>query len=283
MQKLLFLISLVLTTAHSYSQRNPTKLYGTVIIDTNLSMKATEVTIQEWMCFIANNNFDATLFPDSNKISTTTKILFNDLRKTKNFQYLKLSDNSGLKRKYFGAKDVQASKGFKDLIKNDTTYFSLNMPATGLTYNQAILFCKWKEDLINSSQKTKIKVDLPSVEVYLRVITNKDSLNDKKCAQFNSINCKCISETKKDYNKSQGKYLLRSDSYWPTELGLYNLQGNAAEMTNIEGVAMGGSFRHYAKESFSDRRQYYSSAQDWLGFRYIVTLRLTNTAQVLKE
>jgi hypothetical protein len=135
------------------------------------------------------------------------------------------------------------------------------------------LFCQWKENLINSSQATKITVSLPSVDIYKRVITNKDSLNSKNCAQYNSINCNCISESKKDHNKFQGKSLLRADSYWPTELGLFNLQGNAAEMTNIEGIAMGGSFRHYAKESFSDKTQQYSTPEDWLGFRYIITLR----------
>jgi hypothetical protein len=44
-------------------------------------------------------------------------------------------------------------------------------------------------------------------------------------------------------------------------------------MTNEEGIAMGGSFRHFARESFSDKIQEYSKAEDWLGFRYIVTVR----------
>jgi formylglycine-generating enzyme required for sulfatase activity len=272
MRNLLLILLTILTTANSNSQRNPTKLSGTVIIDTNISMKQTEVTIQEWMSFIANNNFNAALFPDSNKISTTAKFLFNDLRRTKGFQYLKISDNSRLKRRLFGAKYVEGSKGFKDIIKNDTNYFSLTIPVTGVTYNQAVMFCQWKEDHINASQATKIKVSLPSVDIYKRVITNKDSLNDKKCAQFNSIHCKCVRETKKELEKLQGTTLVRADSYWPTALGLFNLQGNAAEMTNIQGVAMGGSFRHYAIESYSDRMQQYSSAEDWLGFRYIVTL-----------
>lgn len=73
-------------------------------------------------------------------------------------------------------------------------------------------------------------------------------------------------------NSSQGQSLLRVDSYWPTSLGLYGIQGNAAEMTSSKGIAMGGSFRHYAYQSASSEVQNYSDAGDWLGFRYVVTL-----------
>ena len=72
---------------------------------------------------------------------------------------------------------------------------------------------------------------------------------------------------------SAGLYLVRVDAYWPSDLGLYNLQGNAAEMTSTEGIAMGGSFSHYAIQSFNDQKQQYSKAENWLGFRYTVTLR----------
>jgi len=37
--------------------------------------------------------------------------------------------------------------------------------------------------------------------------------------------------------------------------------------------AMGGSFRQYASECTSDHEQSYSGPQDWVGFRYVVTIR----------
>jgi formylglycine-generating enzyme required for sulfatase activity len=274
MRKYLLLLSLLIgTVTNSYSQKNATKIYGTVLIDNNISMKMTEVTIQEWMCFIVDNNFDSLLFPDNAKISVTTKLLFDDLRKTKDFEYLKLIDYSGTMKRNFGAKGIQVSKNFKKLVENDTNYFSINIPVTGITYKQAQQFCEWKENLINTSQARKVNISLPSIDTYKKVITNKDSLNSKKCAMFNSMNCNCLTDRNKKDNKSQGKSLLRADNYWPTELGLYNLQGNASEMTNVLGIALGGSFRHYARQSFSDTKQEYSSAEDWLGFRYLITLR----------
>src|SRR4051812_8590594 len=103
MRKYLLLLSLLIgTVTNSYSQKNATKIYGTVLIDNNISMKMTEVTIQEWMCFIVDNNFDSLLFPDNAKISVTTKLLFDDLRKTKDFEYLKLIDYSGTMKRNFG-------------------------------------------------------------------------------------------------------------------------------------------------------------------------------------
>ena len=50
-------------------------------------------------------------------------------------------------------------------------------------------------------------------------------------------------------------------------------QGNASEMTNIKGIAKGGSFRHYAIDSRKDRQQEYKDAEDWLGFRYMITVQ----------
>lgn len=272
MRKVILLISFFTGTI-TYSQSNPTKIYGTVAIDNNVSMKVTEVTIQEWMCFIVNNGFNTSLFPDSNKVSPSTRLLFNDLSRTKDFEYLKVIDHKGRMKENFGAKSVEATKSLRGLIGNNSDYISINKPITGISYQQAKQFCRWKEGLINASQVIQFNISLPSVDIYKNVITDKDSLNQKKCAQFNSMNCNCESQRNSKDDKFRGKALLRVDSYWPTELGLYNLQGNAAEMTNEEGIAMGGSFKHNARQSYRDTKQQYSSSADWLGFRYVVTIK----------
>ncbi len=48
-------------------------------------------------------------------------------------------------------------------------------------------------------------------------------------------------------------------------------------MTSTEGVAMGGSFRHTARESYNDKQQIYSKAEEWLSFRYIVQSKYINS------
>ena len=277
--KNLFLISfLSLAITYSFAQKHPTIIIGTVPIDENVSMKQTEVTIEEWMDFIINNNFDSSLFPEPKGISPSVKILFEDLMKGKDFEYLQIVDSRNIFKQVYGNKRVEPSKKFKDLQNKDTNYFSLKIPITGITFEQASKYCEWKENIINQNRKVQIKISLPSIDIYKKVITNIDSICRKKCDTCNKpfINCKlpkCPLKEKEKIITTEGQGVIRVDAYWPNKFNLYCLQGNAAEMTSTKGIAMGGSFRQYARESYNDQTQPYSKAEDWIGFRYIVTLR----------
>lgn len=266
------LLFFFLSTAfvNCFSQNNVTTILGTKPLDDNILMSVKEVTIKEWMEFIVNNEFDSSLFPVNNSISESARILFDDLKRGKDFDYLKIVKNYGKRKSNFGSKGVKESKKTKQRAKNDTNYFTIFMPITGITFRQAQKFCSWKENLINTSINIKVTISLPSISVYKQLISNKDSINIKKCPliNYNSMNCNCLNI--KNQKNIPGKGPCKVDYYWPNSLGLYNLQGNVSEMTNKEGIAMGGSFRHFARESYNDKSQTYSKAEDWLGFRYIV-------------
>ena len=272
MNRVLFVFFLVgIVAANGFAQRKLPLVYGTAKIDNETFMAVTEVTLKDWMGFVANSNFDESLFPDSKCISHTTELLFNDLRKQHDFEYLKMSDNPR-HRGDFGLKDIAEGKDFKKLADADPFYFSLKLPVTGITFEQAQRFCKWKEACINSNRGTDIMVSLPSADLYKKLITDRDSLNKNcDCALFNYSTAKNVHLEKDKNSVSQGRALVLAASYMPTDLGLYGLQGNAAEMTDVYGIAMGGSFKQTARESYSDRVQKYSKAEDWLGFRYVVT------------
>lgn len=274
MQKIFLIIVLFCwTVPNLFGQKNPTRIYGTVPIDNVSSMDATEVTVNEWILFIINNNFREDYFPDPLAISTSARLLFEDLKKQKNFEYIEMVANSRVLAESYGSKGFRVTKKFRDLIKSDTNYFSLNIPVVGISFEQAKAFCAWREQVVNTTRAIKLNITLPTIEVYEKVIENKDSINTKNCYLQNSLNCYCLEAPKTKDLKSQGKSLLRADSYWPSLLGLYCLQGNAAEMTNIEGIAMGGSFRDYARASYKDKKQHYSKPGDWLGFRCLITLK----------
>jgi formylglycine-generating enzyme required for sulfatase activity len=280
MQKVLLLVFLCWTFTNSFGQKNPTKIYGTVPINNFSSMDATEVTINEWISFIINNNFNTALFPDSLSISNSTRVLFNDLKKGKDFEYIEIIDNSKFLRENYGSRGFRVTKKFKNLVDADTNYFSIYNPIVGISFAQAQKFCKWREAVVNKTKAVKIKITLPSIEIYKKVNLNKDSLckaelNCDSCSgyQLNYSHKKCTLSAKHKEIITQGEGLLRVDSYWPSILGLYNIQGNAAEMTSIEGIAVGGSFRHFAADSYSDKTQSYSKEEDWLVFRCLVTLQ----------
>ena len=252
------------------SQTNSLIVPGTRNIGKNLNMKTTEVTINDWIVFIIDNEFDSTLFPNIDLLSKPSQLLFLDLKKRQDFDYLTISKP----KTDFVLGRIKLASSTRKLYEEsheEAKGLTLHLPITGISFTQAKKYCNWLEYRINRNGRIKVKVDLPSEKIYNEVITNKDSLNVKGCALFNFIDCHCISNTKKNYNLYLGKGLTRADHYWPTEAGLYNLQGNAAEMTDIEGRAKGGSFKHYAKESYSNQTQYYSGPMEWLGFRYILS------------
>jgi len=253
-------------------QKNPLRISGTVPINDSTFMKSTEVTVKDWIEYIVNNNFDTTLFPIKKGLPETISLIFDDLKKIQEQKYLHLEKQSIMQYDYNNLITVKPTASLNALFKNDTSDITINIPITGITFEQALNFCDWKAQILNTKKTPKVKLSLPTVDIYKNVIPNKDSLNQKKCALFNWALCNCVSVNKK-YNKSQGKSLLRVDSYWPSDLGLYNLQGNASEMTSTKGIAIGGSFRHTARESYNDRIQEYTKPEDWLGFRYIVTLK----------
>lgn len=282
MQKVILTIAfLYWTLSYLHGQKDPTqRIYMTVPIDDVTRMDITEVTIAQWVYFIINNNFNPDHFPDTSSISYSARTFFDDLKEGPNFQYIEVVNNKGLLKDNYGINGFRLTKKFKDIEDADTNYFSISIPIVGISFEQAKAFCKWRESTVNKSRDVKIRVTLPSIEIYKKVNPNKDSLckaelNCDSCSnyQFNYLHSKCTLSAKHKDNVTQGQGLLRADSYWPTILGLYNIQGNASEMTFTEGVAVGGSFRHFASESNSDKAQTYKKPEDWLGFRCLITIQ----------
>ncbi|MEL6538894.1 MAG: SUMF1/EgtB/PvdO family nonheme iron enzyme, partial [Bacteroidota bacterium] len=61
--------------------------------------------------------------------------------------------------------------------------------------------------------------------------------------------------------------LTVTNGFFPNEVGLYMISGNAAEMTAIKGWAKGGSWGHTPEESEINKAQYYADRDMRIGFR----------------
>jgi len=274
----LVIVLFIAINKKSAAQSSLPKIWGMVKIDNRTLMCETEVTIAEWMNFIANNDFDETLFPDTTCLSRNAKLVFNELRSRTNFEHLKLNRSAGGYEKLSGTNFVSAAGRTKKFAKSDTNYFSIRIPITGVSFQQVQRYCKWKETMLTNGGFRGTTLSLPTVEVYKKVIPNMDTISIK-CDCF-LLNCSTAVVSKPSkraiINKlqnAQAHGLEPVISYFPTALGLYNIEGNAAEMTSTEGIAMGGSYRHTARESYNDKQENYTKPEDWLGFRYIVTLK----------
>jgi len=244
------------------------------MLNDTVALSTTEVTVLEWMRFIVNNNFREDLFPDSNTLSSSVNLLFADLRKKKDFQYIKVFDNSPQDVKWWGAKGVKGTRKMRELQKADSFYYSVWLPVVGVSFVQAKQYCAWREAIINVNRTVKLKVGLPYQNAYQMITDYTDSVMfSKKCNctlyLFNFHHQTIIEGNK--FIQSNGRTLFGAYFLRATKAGFYNIRGNVAEMTATEGVALGGSFRHFASESFAT--QQYTRPEDWLGFRCMFTVK----------
>jgi Sulfatase-modifying factor enzyme 1 len=62
------------------------------------------------------------------------------------------------------------------------------------------------------------------------------------------------------------------ETYFPNDIGLYDVVGNVAEMTNEKGKACGGSWNHPAEESTIKSVNVYSGPDSAIGFRVFMEI-----------
>lgn len=158
-----------------------------------------------------------------------------------------------------------------------------NYPVVGVTYEQAMAFCEWKEDQLNKLDTSKVViVRLPTEDEWEYAASaggdypiypweGKDMIDKKGRARANFV------RGKGDYMGLAGSSLGDNaditapvNSYDPNKLGLYAMAGNVAEMVAEKGVAKGGSWNDRADELKMKARQLYVEPSAQIGFRYLV-------------
>lgn len=161
-------------------------------------------------------------------------------------------------------------------------------PVVGVSYQQALLFCEMMTDIFNS----KILVDNAELEeVVFRLPTEKEWEAAARAGhpfavypwKEESIRHQKTGQLLANFVRSDGDYMgvagqlndgldvtAPIESYWPNELGLYNMAGNVAEMIAEKGIAKGGGWIHGASNLRIDSAAQYNKPECWLGFRYVM-------------
>lgn len=170
-------------------------------------------------------------------------------------------------------------------------------PVVNISYEGALLYCEWLSEKLKELNKGKyeIKVRLPmrSEWVYAASVGGKQSpyswggpylRNSKGCYLCNFRN---VGEENIRYNKDKKNIEIAPNSfkctdayditaiagsYFPNKFGLYNINGNVAEMVFEKGIAVGGSWKSYGYEVRNESTENYSGADTHIGFRPVVTV-----------
>lgn len=301
------------TDSKSIDRYTGVRLWGLVGFSDRFVADETEITVAEWLEFICYHDFEN--FPSyttsrSMQVKTALSEELSFLQAAKYdstlFPIPQVLNGSPIEfiskpciNRVFVREDGLHGK-FLLLVPADTILDKekrkrfenyLHTPITGISYDQAIAFCKWRTavdsvilkkqlDLYSTSIREKDKLieewrylrnfryTLPTAAQFDIMNPGVDSLSKNNQANFNyrnafRKNADLYGSDPVNVFKFEEPYYLRRN-YKVT-----HIQGNVAEMTAERGIAKGGSYYHPAAESYPGTEIKYTNPTPWLGFRCV--------------
>ncbi len=173
----------------------------------------------------------------------------------------------------------------KSKLRDSILIYYLQLPVVGVSFMQVQDYLKWRCKL--ESQSAPIQ-KLSKKGYYLksvRLLTREEWLNlspnfgprqaGNHSATIDTMDndtCRCylLNVIGGNPGKMYGAGSVPVYSYWADSLGLSNMYGNVAEMTNEEGIATGASYLDYGSACKPEHTIQYSSPEPWLGFRCVL-------------
>lgn len=160
-------------------------------------------------------------------------------------------------------------------------------PVVGISYEQAIAYCKWRTDMVKMFMAKKGKYGPVDFEYRLPSKKEWETLSYNGRGQINNngfnekgmrtLNCVWEPDTiaqKKMENETQAfEVTAPVYSYWKNFYGLYNMMGNVAEMVLEKGICKGGSWRHEIEQCRAGNDIAYDKPKAWLGFRCVCVVK----------
>ena len=159
-----------------------------------------------------------------------------------------------------------------------------NYPVLNITKEAAEDYCKWLTEQYNSQAKRKYKkvvFRLPHEQEWIQMASvlaghnlpwygnfAYEPTSEAYCANVKFEN-KWSKTNKYDYNADGSLYTSQVGNYKSNKLGLYDMIGNVAEITN-NGIIKGGSWDNTIDECVVDKTQDYQLPDPRVGFRVVM-------------
>ncbi len=153
-------------------------------------------------------------------------------------------------------------------------------PIVNITYEAANEYCKWLTEQYMENDKRefkKVEFVLPTERQWVMAcqpyVDNTLPWYGKEGYSANYefyTNIKfrnTIGNIGFNYVEDGGFHTLIVAHYKPNAKGLFDIIGNVAEMTNVDGIQKGGSWDNLIEECTSDKQQNYNNADPRVGFR----------------
>jgi len=267
------LLSLLAIVGSAVVAQPTLRLAGMVQVDDSTFIDVKEVSVKDWAAYEMFVN--GSQRPDEESLSVLPyRYLFNT-ESSRTTGTVKGWSRDGWQVSFEVEKDSLRTRKQRYQAEQYMKY-----PIAGISFEQAQGYCAWLTE-INRERHTwdegqgewEVIYALPSPNQYDTLLSIADSSNGV-CATFNynCVPCKQATEGSSAFIHP-GREITPVDGYMPDWRGLYNLRGNAAEMTTVPGVAKGGSYAHPAKSALPGQEQRYTAPQPWLGLRCVAHVR----------
>jgi hypothetical protein len=280
------------TENKAYSLGADLRVPGAIKVNDRLMISETEVTIKDWLIFMSHARHSMELpfsqtMPDTLKMHPRTRTILQLFLKHVD-ERDDIANQISLITK-FNKISKEVNILYPQQLRDKSLAFYEALPVTGISYEQAQMYCRWLSELYDEnttfSERIKLNFRLPGKEEwesFVRAGLNEamkhnnlfDSLSKDGCFLYNykfASTCKGYEAVIKKYGSTG---IMQVREFYPNTMGIYNLFGNVAEMVEERGIAKGGHYDLWARLCALDKDQIYSQPEPWLGFRWVAEVVL---------